>query len=84
MGPGSGWRCKNCGAGEEYWTGCGIMICNVDETRARIASGYFGEIAAQLHFKGFPLDVNTVDERAFFRRPECGSKDIEPIMVMWD
>ena len=149
MGSGSGWRCKSCAAGEEYWTGCGMMSCNVGETRARISSGDLGKIAAQLLSEEFPLDVNTVDERAFFRCPgcdklvegmsvrfyvaddsyelvlhvppekcpacdeefccteertpvsdgeiyarvesvlqsgcpECGSKDIEPIMVMWD
>ncbi len=32
MGSGSGWRCKSCGAGEEYWTGCGMMSFDVAET----------------------------------------------------
>ena len=72
MGSGTGWRCRSCGAGEEYWTGCGMMSCNVAETRERIARGELGQIAKRLLSEDFPLDVNTVDEHAFFRCPECG------------
>ena len=72
MGSGIGWRCKNCGAGKEYWTGCGMMGFDVAETRSLIAKGEFGVIAKRLLSDDFPLDVHTIDERAFFRCPECG------------
>ena len=72
MGSGSGWRCKSCGAGEEYWTGCGMMSFDVAETRALIARGEFGAIAKQLLSDDFPLDMHTIDERAFYRCPGCG------------
>lgn len=72
MGSGSGWRCKSCGAGEEYWTGCGMMSFDVAETRKLITQGEFGEIARHLLSDEFPLDVHTIDERAFYRCPGCG------------
>ena len=72
MGSAIGWRCKSCGAEEEYMTGCGMASCDVPETHARIAEGAFGKIAKQLLSKDFPLDVYTVDECAIYRCPECG------------
>ncbi|MCR5845015.1 MAG: hypothetical protein K6G78_00385 [bacterium] len=72
MGAGNGWYCKSCGVEEYYPVGAGLMSLNVEETRECIARGEFGEIARQLLSKDFPLDVNTVDEHAFYRCPECG------------
>ena len=72
MGSGSGWRCKSCGAGKEYWTGCGMMSFDVVETRELIAKGELGEIAKHLLSDDFPLDVHTIDERAFYRCHGCG------------
>ena len=76
MGAGNGWRCKKCGAGEEYWTGCGMASFNVEETRNRIAKGEFGKLARQLLSEDFPLQVGTVDEKVFFRCSTC-SKLVE-------
>ena len=149
MGSGNGWRCKNCGAGAEYWTGYGMASFNVSETRERIERGELGNIAKHLLSEDFPLEINTIDEVAFYRChscealvegmnvrffakggsqdlvlhvppekcpkcgmefssvdectpvsdgeietfvesimregcPECGSKDVEPTMVLWD
>lgn len=72
MGSGNGWRCKSCGAGEEYWTGCGMMDFDVNETRELVAKGELGEIAKHLLSGDFPLDVHTIDERAFYRCSGCG------------
>ena len=80
MGAGNGWRCKKCGAGEEYWTGCGMASFNVEETRNRIAKGEFGKLARQLLSEDFPLQVGTVDEKVFFRCSTC-SKLVEGMNV---
>ena len=49
-----------------------MMGFDVAETRSLIAKGEFGVIAKRLLSDDFPLDVHTIDERAFFRCPECG------------
>lgn len=72
MGSGNGWRCKKCGAGEEYWTGYGMASCNVSETRESIERGELGDIAKYMLSEDFPVKVNTIDERAFFKCPSCG------------
>ena len=72
MGSGLGWRCKSCGAREEYWTGCGMASFDVAETLSLIAKGEFGVIAERLLADDFPLDVHTIDEQVFYRCPGCG------------
>lgn len=71
MGSGSGWRCKKCGAGEEYWTGYGMASCNVSATRERIERGELGDVAKHLLSDDFPFEVSTIDEVVFYRCRSC-------------
>lgn len=70
MGQGMGWRCTECGAGEDFMLGCGGLSFNRDVDREAVKNGLFG-IAAKILIESDD-DIYTISHSVYYVCEECG------------
>ena len=72
MGSIIGWHCEDCGAGESFYTGGGMMFYNEPAVVEVSKSGDFGEAMKALLGDGIPEGWTVFRENAFYLCPNCG------------
>ena len=71
MGSFAGWRCKSCGAHEEFSCGGGMMGLNNPAVVEQARKGELGPAMKALLADGIPEGWMLFEERAYYRCPEC-------------
>jgi len=72
MGEYMGWRCADCGAGEGFRSGGGMLSFNDPELVDRAKAGELGPAMQVLLAEGIPQGWTLFNESAFYPCPGCG------------
>lgn len=72
MGSIIGWRCEDCGSGEEFWCGAGGSYLDDADVEALLTEGAFGPRMTALLKGGIPEGWYVFRENEYFECPECG------------
>ncbi len=72
MGSMIGWRCGDCGAGEDFQCGTGMSCLDDADVAALLTSGTFGPRMTEQFKDGIPEGWYVFKENEYFECPECG------------
>ena len=71
MGNIVGWFCKDCGAGNSFYSGSGMMSFNDSDFVLRSKDGFYGPAMKRLLGDGIPEGWIVFEEHVFYRCPNC-------------
>lgn len=71
MGKIIGWYCKDCGAGNSFYSGSGMLSFNDSDFVLRSKDGSCGPAMKRLLGDGIPEGWTVFEERVFYRCPNC-------------